>query len=77
MVKIVGPGRVEAEPAAFPAPQDLRGVAVVFGDDEPAPRVHQFRNFRQQMARGGIPDGMGGVEPDSIQPELVQPIGGV
>ncbi len=81
MMKIVVPGGVEPKTALLDRSQQPRVLMLVFGDDERLPRAgrlaHATRDRRQYVVGRIVNNRMDGVDPQTIDVELVDPIAGI
>ena len=81
MMEVVVPDAIEPVPADLEWPDEPGVLRLVLGDDDRAAaarrRADAPADLRQEVRRGVVVDGVGGVEPQPVELVLVDPVAGV
>ena len=83
MMKIVAPLGIDVEASLFRRPDEARIVQIALGDQITfasalvAKGSDPFRQFPQKRLRAKVVDGVDGIEPQSVDMILTQPVEGI
>jgi len=78
VVEVISPNGIETVPAVFARSDESYVVPLVLGDEHHPPRrgrrAHAFGDFGEEVRRAVVDDGMGGVQPETVDVVLTHPV---